>query len=73
MARVNVEMIDKMTRRQLQVLQLIANGLKPEEIATELGIKYSTVKTHYNHIFNKLAVHNQAHAVAEGMRKGWIS
>jgi LuxR family maltose regulon positive regulatory protein len=52
-----------LSERERQVLQLIAIGLSNREIATRLVIANSTVKTHINHIFRKLAVNNRTQAI----------
>ena len=58
--------------RELEVLQLMAKSSVNKEIATELLIGESTVKTHIVHIFNKLGVKGRTEAVAEAARKGII-
>ena len=56
-------MIEPLTDRELQVLRLIVAGLSNPEIAEELFIALSTVKSHVNHIYGKLAVSNRVEAV----------
>ncbi len=58
--------------REVEVLQLIAKSAVNKEIANELFIGESTVKTHIIHIFNKLEVKGRTEAVAEAVRKGII-
>ncbi len=58
--------------RELEVLQLMAKSTVNKEIATELLIGESTVKTHIVHIFNKLGVKGRTEAVAEAARRGII-
>ncbi len=58
--------------REVEVLQLMAKSTFNKEIATELLIGESTVKTHIVHIFNKLGVKGRTEAVAEGARRGII-
>lgn len=48
-----------MTPRELQIAQLICQGLGNEEIANRLKIKYGTVKTHVRNLYRKLWVHNK--------------
>jgi ATP/maltotriose-dependent transcriptional regulator MalT len=55
--------INPLTARELQVLQLIAQGQSNSEIAQELVIAVSTVKSHINKIFNKLNVSNRTQAL----------
>ena len=61
-----------LSSREVQVLQLIAKGAANKEIANELFIGESTVKTHIIHIFNKLGVKGRTEAVAEAARRGII-
>ncbi len=58
--------------REVQVLQLIAKSAVNKEIANELFIGESTVKTHIIHIFNKLGVKGRTEAVTEGVKRGII-
>ena len=58
--------------REVEVLQLMAKSTFNKEIATELLIGESTVKTHIVHIFNKLGVKGRTEAVAEAARRGII-
>ena len=58
--------------RELEVLQLMAKSSVNKEIATELLIGESTVKTHIVHIFNKLGVKGRTEAVAGAARRGII-
>jgi DNA-binding NarL/FixJ family response regulator len=53
---------DLLTRRELQVLQLIAAGKTNKEIAAMHYIELSTVKTHVNNIYGKLSVCNRREA-----------
>ncbi len=61
-----------LSAREVEVVELIAEGIGNKEIATRLTIGESTVKTHLIHIFNKLGVKGRAEAVAEAARKGII-
>ena len=58
--------------REVEVLQLMAKSTFNKEIATELLIGESTVKTHIVHIFNKLGVKGRTEAVTEAARRGII-
>jgi DNA-binding NarL/FixJ family response regulator len=58
----------KLTRREREVLHLLAEGLKQKEIGSRLFISEKTVGSHVQHIFSKLGVHNRTHAVALAYR-----
>jgi two-component system NarL family response regulator len=61
-----------LSQREIEVLQLMSTGAANKEIASQLLIGQSTVKTHLIHIFNKLGVKGRTEAVAEAARKGII-
>jgi len=56
---------DPLTERELEVLQLIATGLSNQEIADELVVAKSTLKTHVQNLYGKLDVHSRIQAVAK--------
>jgi two-component system, NarL family, nitrate/nitrite response regulator NarL len=58
----------KLTRRELDVLSLLVEGLTQPEIAEDLFISPKTVGKHIEHILAKLGVHNRAQAVALAVR-----
>jgi DNA-binding NarL/FixJ family response regulator len=62
-----------LTQREREVLQLLAEGLRHKEIATELYISPKTVATHIQRILTKLGVHSRAEAVAHAFRLGLVS
>lgn len=59
--------------RESEILQLIAKGLTNPEVADVLSLSRSTIRTHLEHIYEKLDVTNRVEAVTEGLRKGIIS
>jgi two-component system response regulator MprA len=65
--------VSNLTSRELEVLRLMAEGLRPEEIATRLVVSPKTVGTHIEHIFKKLDVHDRAQAVAAAYRDELIT
>jgi DNA-binding NarL/FixJ family response regulator len=58
----------KLTRRELDVLSLLVEGLNQSEIAEKLVISPKTVGKHIEHILAKLDVHSRAQAVAHAVR-----
>ncbi len=62
-----------LSERELEVLQLVGDGLSNKEIADRLFISIQTVKTHITHIFEKLGVKDRTEAVATALRRGLIS
>ena len=62
-----------LTRRELQVLRLLAEGRRQAEIASELVISQKTVGTHIEHILGKLGVHSRTQAVAMAYRDRLIA
>jgi two-component system, NarL family, nitrate/nitrite response regulator NarL len=61
-----------MSQRERQTLVLIADGLSAPEIGRALHLSTATVKTHLQHIYEKLGVSERAAAVAEAMRRGLL-
>lgn len=61
-----------LTEREQQVLQGFARGQSIPELAAELYLGASTVKTHTQRLYEKLGVSDRAAAVAEGMRRGLL-
>jgi LuxR family maltose regulon positive regulatory protein len=62
---VDQPLVEPLTGRELEVLRLIAAGLANREIAQELVVAVSTVKTHINHIYGKLDAKSRTQAVAK--------
>jgi DNA-binding NarL/FixJ family response regulator len=56
-------LVEPLSKRELEVLQCIADGLPNQEIAERLIVAPSTVKTHINNIFSKLGVESRTQAV----------
>jgi DNA-binding NarL/FixJ family response regulator len=61
---------DGLTRREAEVLALVADGLVNAEIAERLVIGEATVKSHINHIFTKTGVRDRAQAVTYAYKHG---
>ena len=52
------ELLDSITNRELEVIQLICDGCNSKEISDRLFISFNTVETHRRHIFQKLNIRN---------------
>jgi DNA-binding NarL/FixJ family response regulator len=61
------------TPREIEVLQLVSDGLVNREIGARLFLSEETVKSHVRHILAKLHARSRAHAVAVGFRRGLIA
>ena len=66
------ELEQEPTMREIEVLQLISDGLVNREIGQRLFLSEETVKSHVRHILAKLQARSRAHAVAVGFRRGII-
>jgi len=62
--------LDRLTPRERDVLELIGHGLSNKRIARELGIAEKTVKTHVSHVFEKLGVSDRTQAALLAVRSG---
>jgi DNA-binding NarL/FixJ family response regulator len=65
--------IDALTPREIEVLELVAEGLSNKAIAVRLGISDQTVKFHLTSITGKLGAINRTDAVRRGVRQGLIT
>jgi len=63
-------LVDPLSKRELEVLRLIAAGLSNREIAETLVITVSTVKNHLRTIYSKLNVHRRTQAIAKANQLG---
>ena len=61
------------TMREIEVLQLVSDGLVNREIGERLFLSEETVKSHVRHLLAKLQARSRAHAVAVGFRRGLIA
>ncbi len=64
--------VDPLTEREHQVLQLTAEGLANKQIAAALEISENTVKFHLASLYAKLGVTSRTEAVRAGARRGWV-
>lgn len=66
------ELVDPLSEREIEVLRLLQTNLSSPEIAEELIIAVSTVRTHIKNIYSKLGVHSRTEAVDEAKDLGII-
>jgi DNA-binding NarL/FixJ family response regulator len=64
--------IDRLTPRELQILQRMADGVPPETIAEELGMSRHTLRTHTQNVLTKLGVHSKLDAIVAAIRYGKV-
>jgi DNA-binding NarL/FixJ family response regulator len=64
--------IDRLTPRELEVLRLIAAGLSNKEIGARLSVSVATVKTHLEHILQKLQVSDRTQAAVQAVTRGLL-
>ena len=69
---VNMHDLTNLTRRELEVLQLMAEGLSNEQMAERLYLSPYTIKNHIHNILEKLQVHNRLEAIRLACRKGLV-
>ncbi len=61
-----------MSGREIDVLRRLARGMVYKQIATELGLSTSTVRTHLHNVYGKLGAMDRAQAVLMATERGWI-
>ncbi len=66
----NLELIEPLSDRELEVLELIAAGLTNREVASRLYLSLHTIKVHNRNIYGKLGVKNRTEAAAKGRTLG---
>jgi DNA-binding NarL/FixJ family response regulator len=64
--------VDPLTAREREVLQLVAEGLANKQVALSLGISEHTVKFHLSSLYTKLGVTSRTEAIRAGARRGWV-
>jgi DNA-binding NarL/FixJ family response regulator len=65
-------LVEPLTSRERQVLELVADGLPNKAIALRLGVSDETVKFHLGSVFGKLGASNRTDAVRIALRRGLI-
>ena len=62
-----------LSKREREIMDLLAQGLTGEEVAQRLVLSAETVKTHIRNAMSKLEAHTRVHAIAIALREGFIS
>jgi len=63
---------EPLTPREIEVLEIVSEGLSNKQIAARLNISEHTAKFHVNSILGKLAAGTRAEAVTRGLRRGLL-
>ncbi len=66
------EPFDPLSKREMEVLECVTQGLSNKEIAVSLGISHQTVKNHVTAILRKLGVDDRTQAAVYALRRGWV-
>ena len=61
-----------LTKREIEMLELIAKGMSYEQVADSTGISYGTVRKHLENIYKKLNVHSKLEAVNKAQKDGLL-
>ncbi len=64
---------DRLTEREIEILEWVAGGYSNQGIARELAISTRTVERHIGNVYLKIGAHNRAQATAYAIRKGLVS
>lgn len=65
--------LPELSKRELEVLELVAKGLTNKEVAGVLGFSEDGAKQHLRKIFEKLGVSTRSEAISEGLRRGLLN
>lgn len=69
----SAERLTRLTPRELEILQLMAEGRSPEGISTALGVTPATLRTHMQNLITRLGVHSKMEALVLAIRYGTVT
>jgi DNA-binding NarL/FixJ family response regulator len=73
LSRQTTQRMPSLSKREREIMDLLAQGLTGEDVASQLFLSSETVKTHIRNAMAKLEAHTRVHAVAIALREGYIS
>jgi DNA-binding NarL/FixJ family response regulator len=73
LSRETTHRMPSLSKREREIMDLLAQGLTGEDVASQLFLSSETVKTHIRNAMTKLEAHTRVHAVAIALREGYIS
>ena len=73
LSRDTTQRMPALSKREREIMDLLAQGLTGEDVAERLVLSSETVKTHIRNAMAKLEAHTRVHAVAIALREGYIS
>jgi DNA-binding NarL/FixJ family response regulator len=73
LSRDTTQRMPSLSKREREIMDLLAQGLTGEDVAERLVLSSETVKTHIRNAMSKLEAHTRVHAVAIALREGYIS
>jgi DNA-binding NarL/FixJ family response regulator len=68
----SIEMVEALTRREVEILRLLAAGYSNREISEAFGVQEGTIKNHVSNILSKLGVRDRTRAVLRAIELGHI-
>src|SRR5206468_7691782 len=69
----SAERLARLTPRELEILQLMAEGRSPEAISAALGVTPATLRTHTQNLITRLGVHSKMEALVLAIRHGTVT
>ena len=68
----NEDFLSPLTPREMEILELVVQGMSNRKIAYHLGISHQTVKNHMTSILRKLGATGRTEAAVSALRRGWV-